>query len=268
MTQPKHEHNKTGDGQTPPGNDRWSPPPSRPVLAGGEVHVWHVNLATPPSTLQSFERILSDDENSRAQRLYFSKDRNRFLVCRGFLRRLLGLYLNLEPAGLRFCYSDRGKPFLADECGGDLLSFNLSHSHGMALYAITLDSPVGIDLEYCRREMDYLQVAKQFSSPREIDALRNLSGPALAEAFFTLWTCKEAYAKAIGLGLSCPLDQIQVSAGGGKPARFLDIGGNSQKAADWSLRQLVPQDGYLAAVAVKGHDRPLKCWVVNPHTVF
>ena len=80
-----------------------------------------------------------------------------------------------------------------------------------------------------------MQVAKQFSAPREIDALRALLGPALAEAFFTLWTCKEAYAKAIGLGLSCPLDQIQVSTGRGKPARLLDIGGDSQKADDWSL---------------------------------
>lgn len=91
MTQPKHEHNKTGDGQTLPLNDRWCPPPSRPVLAGGEVHVWQVNLATPPSTLQSFERILSDDENSRAQRLYFAKDRDHFLVGLRILQRLLGL---------------------------------------------------------------------------------------------------------------------------------------------------------------------------------
>jgi 4'-phosphopantetheinyl transferase len=176
------------------------------------------------------------------------------------LRTLLGRYLDLEPNGLRFSYGSHGKPALAGECGGGKVRFNLSHSHELALFAFTRGRVVGIDLERIRPDLVNEQIAERFFSPREIAMLRALPGSLEKEAFFTCWTRKEAYIKARGDGLSLPLDAFDVSLVPGEPAELLESRENSNEVSRWCLQELVPDPGYVAAIAVEGHLWQLKCW--------
>src|ERR1041385_6999949 len=108
----------------------------------GEVHVWRVELMRPDYVIQRFRSTLEQDELLRADRFHFEKDRRAFVVSRGFLREIIGRYTNTRPEQLRFSYGPYGKPALDGR-----LRFNMSHSHGLALIALTEDNELGVDVE-------------------------------------------------------------------------------------------------------------------------
>ncbi|MBA3256820.1 MAG: 4'-phosphopantetheinyl transferase superfamily protein [Pyrinomonadaceae bacterium] len=238
----------------------WSSPPKNLILRSDEVHVWRATLDLQYSRVQSLQQTLAADERRRAERFYFQTDREHFIVGRGLLRAIIGRYLEIEPSRLRFCYSPHGKPSLAGEFNADALCFNLSHADGLALYAVTRGRQLGIDIERVRADLADEQVAEQFFSPREVAVLRALSGDMQQLAFFNCWTRKEAYIKARGEGLSLPLDQFDVSLAPGGPAALLSTAGNPQEAFRWSLRELTPGSGYVAALAAEGDNWELRCW--------
>jgi 4'-phosphopantetheinyl transferase len=227
----------------------WSSPPERPSLGSNAVHVWRASLDQSPSQVAFFRNSLDDDERSRADRFYFSRDRERFIVARGVLRALLGRYLGKAPQSLSFSYSTHGKPALASESGADAIRFNLSHSHGTALYAVTRGRELGVDLEFIRRDLEAAQIAERFFSHSEIAALRALPPSLRQYAFFLCWTRKEAYIKARGEGLSMPLDQFDVSLILGEPAALLRTQPDADEALRWSLCNLTLAPGYAAALA-------------------
>src|SRR5579864_7065790 len=202
---------------------QWCLPPERLVLGDEEVHVWRAILDLPTSQVQMLERVLAADERIRAEQFHFQKDRIHFIVARGRLRTILGRYLMREPHGLRFHYSHYGKPMLVEEVDSDTMCFNVTHSRGMALYAIGRKREIGIDLEYINTRVEYEQIAERFFSPHEVHMLHSLPQEMRREAFFSCWTRKEAYIKARGLGLSLALDQFDVSLAPGVPAAMLDI---------------------------------------------
>jgi len=211
----------------------------------------------------------------RARRFHFQRDSERFIVTRGLLRCILGRYLGIEPGRLRFVYNSYGKPALATASDEGALCFNLSHSGGLALYAVARGRQVGIDLERIRAVPEIEQIAQRFFSSREYAAFRSLAAGLRQEAFYSCWTRKEAYIKARGQGLSLPLDQFDVSLVPGEPARLLDVRGDSQDGHHWLLRELEPGPGYVAALAVEGHGWKLKCWhfpgsdaEIIPHQTF
>lgn len=238
----------------------WFAAPERLSLGSGAVHVWRVSLDESPSQVALFQSTLDDDERSRAARFYFSRDRERFIVARGVLRELLGRYLDRSPKSLSFSYSTHGKPALASESGEDAICFNLSHSHGAALYAVARGRELGVDLEFIRCDLEAEQIAERFFSQSEIVALRALPLALRKYAFFLCWTRKEAYIKARGEGLSMPLDQFDVSLIPGEPAVLLSTQPDPGEALNWSLRNLTPVSGYAAALAIKGRDWTLSCW--------
>ena len=238
----------------------WCLPPETLILGSDEVHVWRATLDQTASQIESFRHTLAADEQARAERFYFQRDREHFIVARGMLRSLLGFYLNKAPECLSFRYSSHGKPALAWESGGDAVRFNLSHSHGVALYAVTRGREVGIDLEYIRSDLEVEQIAERFFSRREIATLRALPIDLRTYAFFLCWTRKEAYLKARGEGLSLPLDQFDVSLIPGEPAALLSTHRDSHEALRWSLQELTPTPGYAATLAVEGHGWHLACW--------
>jgi 4'-phosphopantetheinyl transferase len=196
----------------------------------------------------------------RATRFYFEKDRRHFIVARGVLRAILGRYLDLAPECLSFCYSSYGKPALSGEPDLNSIRFNLSHSYGVALYAVTRGREVGIDLERIRSDLAVAQIAARFFHRREIEMLRALPGEMQNRAFFRCWTRKEAYIKARGEGLSLPLDRFDVSLDPGEPGMVDGASRDPSEASRWSLQELNPIPGYAAAVAVEGHDWHLTCW--------
>jgi 4'-phosphopantetheinyl transferase len=253
----------------------WHSPPTKLVLLQDVVHVWRADLNLPESRIQQLAQTLAPDEQHRAFRFYFERDRKHFIAGRGILRTILGCYLNLEPAQLQFSYSSRGKPELANTSTEGTISFNLSHSNGLALYAMVANanaplpltrSPkefskstaegiaraphVGIDLEYMRPMPEAEQLAKRFFSPREHAVISSLPVEQKQQAFFHAWTCKEAYLKAIGEGLP-GLDKVEVSLVPGEPAALLSIQGDQQAASHWFLHQLIPAPDYMATLAVE-----------------
>ncbi len=229
-------------------------------MGNDEVHVWRAVLNIKESHIQSLRQTLTADERARAERFHFQKDRDHFIVARGFLRAILGRYLDVDPSRLRFSYSPYGKPSLAHESSGGDFCFNLSHAGEIALYAITSGRDIGIDVERIRTDFANERIAERFFSPREAAALRALSGNMQTKAFFNCWTRKEAYIKARGEGLSLPLDQFVMSLVSGETAALLCTSGDPQEVFRWSLRAVTPAAGYVAALAVEGDDWQLKCW--------
>ena len=178
----------------------WSPPPIFPSLCGNDVHVWcaHLDSAVFAPWLAP---ILSPDERARALRFRFDHHRTAYVTGRGMLRLLLGRYLDSDPARLSFVPSPMGKPALAVEHNRDSIRFNVSHSNDLVLYAVTRDQEVGVDLEHVRPLADMEKIAKRFFTARECAVLELISPEARETAFYTCWTRKEAYLKALGGGL-------------------------------------------------------------------
>jgi 4'-phosphopantetheinyl transferase len=233
----------------------WSAPPDDYALPKDEVHVWRATVDWPPEQLQELTQILSPDEREQAARFHLDLDRRRYLVGRGVLRMLVGHCLGTLADGLRFDYSARGKPHVAGP-----LQFNVSHSGQLVLIAVTLDRAVGIDVERIRADIGVNAIAARFYSATESKSLSMLAAHERHEAFFALWTRKEAYLKACGHGLSVPLDQIEVSFLPEDQPRLLAVRHDAAEAARWTLRQLDVGHGYKAAIAAEGSDWALRCW--------
>src|SRR5579859_6224908 len=180
---------------------QWSSPPEQLVLGNDEVHVWRAGLDLSISRVQALEQTLAADEQARASKFHFQKDRTHYIVARGLLRAILGrYYLSREPHALQFCYNAYGKPALAGEDAGDALSFNTSHSRGMVLYAVARIPNIGVDIEYINTRIECEQIAGRFFSQQEVSMLRSVPQQMQQEAFFNYWTRKEAYIKARGMG--------------------------------------------------------------------
>jgi 4'-phosphopantetheinyl transferase len=237
----------------------WHPPPESLALPPDEVHVWCASLDRSAAGLEQLRQTLSEDERRRAERFCFAKDRAHFTAARGLLRLILGRYLGREPCRLTFCYSAHGKPALGADCGGDALRFNLAHSRGLALYALTRGRDLGVDVERVREEVQVEQIWERFFSAQEIAALRALPAALRRQGFFTCWARKEAYIKAVGKGLAIPLDAFDVSLAPGEPAALLAVRFDSREATRWSLRELTPSPGFVGALAVEGHAWRLWC---------
>lgn len=214
---------------------------------GGDIHAWHVALDREQEEIARFESTLSDEEKARADRFHFQNDRSRFVVARGFLRALLGGYLQLSPAALEITYGEHGKPALAAPAVSSGLSFNVSHSASLAVYAISRNRNLGIDVEYVRPEAAGENIAERYFAAREFSELRKLPPEAKVRGFFNCWTRKEAYLKATGLGLRIPLDSFVVSLAPGQPAQFLE-----GVEPCWHLSAYEPVEGYAAAIAHDG----------------
>jgi 4'-phosphopantetheinyl transferase len=234
-----------------------------PEMMENEVHLWCACLDGVAA--DDFTRILSPEELDRAARFRFDIHRARFVAAHGFLRVILGQYLQVEVHRLRFCYGAFGKPGLTSEFSRARLCFNLSHSQNLALYAVARDLEVGVDIEKMRAEFAEEQTATNFFSPGEVAALRALPRAAWVEGFYNCWTRKEAYVKARGEGLSARLDQFDVSVTPGEPVRLLRTFPDPQEAGRWTLQSFCPQPGFVAAVAVESRKRQIVCrsWTIK-----
>jgi 4'-phosphopantetheinyl transferase len=194
-------------------------PGSTFLLGASQAHVWQTGLSDLPANLERLQALLSADELERAGRFVFERDRWRYTAARAGLRLLLGAYLNCDPASIRFSYNQWGKPALADGFD-EQLYFNLAHSQDMAVYVFTRQGPTGIDLEYVRPFAEHLNFSRMFFSERENNLLASLCEADRLAVFYKLWTCKEAYLKAIGDGLAGELKDVEVDLTPGLQPRF------------------------------------------------
>ena len=218
------------------------------ALEEGIAHACVVPLYAGPQTVRRMYTLLSPAERVRAARFAFDRDRRSFVMSHGILRRVLATVCRANPARLRFRQGLRGKPYLVDAPPG--LQFNLSHTEGFCVVGITRGAAIGVDVERVRATDDMAQLVRNCFSPaeqREFEAL----GPAdRCRGFFKGWTRKEAFIKALGDGLSYPLENFDVSLAPDQPARLLAVGGCATAAAAWSMDAFEPAPDVQAAVAV------------------
>lgn len=239
-------------------NGKWEISPIDLTLPDDEVHVWCAFLDHPVAQLQHLEQTLSEEEHVRAERFHFERDRKDFIVARATLRNILSRYLNKEPRQLRFTYNKYGKPTLERERNSNSLCFNMSHSYGITLYAVSQGREIGVDVEHIRPDFATEEIAERFFSPKEVEALSAVPEHQKKEAFFCCWTRKEAFIKAIGQGVTFGLDYFDVSLAPGEPAALLSIKGKTEEARKWCLKELEVNSEYKAALAVEGHGWQLK----------
>lgn len=231
------------------------------------MHVWRVHLDHPAWPLEQLSGTLSSDEHERASTFAFARDRRRMQVSRGVLRLLLAGYVDSAPRAIDLREGPNGKPELSVPSGDRRLEFNCSHSHGLALYAFARGRRVGIDLEAVRHLPEADGIAELCFSPRERSELFALPPGCLHEAVLRGWTMKEAYTKAVGDGLTRPLDGVEVAVTPTEPPALCAIDGDCDVPGRWSLRTLSPEAGYVAAVVVEGHGYELSCWAGQPNTL-
>jgi 4'-phosphopantetheinyl transferase len=229
------------------------------TLQGDEVHVWHQDLAVSQQQFENLFRLLDNSERDRAARFKVEEPRRQYVISRAFLRVVLGRYLQMDPDRVRFRVAKFGKPEL--ETGSDLY-FNLSHTDGAAVIAVTRAGKVGIDVERIRENLNPLELAERFFSREESDWLRSQAAEQQFEAFFACWTAKEAYVKACGGGLSIPLAGFAVIPRPGISELELKIYDRPDDAEKWSLWQLDFGPDFRAALAVEktGVNRRIGQW--------
>lgn len=221
-------------------------PDNKFAITQQRIAVVAFDLATIHSLAQLPSECLNSEEKERASRFYFEKDRTQFSAARVGLRCLLASLLNIAPANLRLKATDHGKLYLPNHPS---LSFNVTHSGQMVLYAFSAEGQLGIDIENTQRDVEVLELAERFFSVPEFDELSLLQGAALKSAFFRVWTRKEAFIKAEGTGLSFPLQDFIVPIG--SRDGIFPVGFTKQKyqSCAWWAETFIPKPDYFASVS-------------------
>jgi 4'-phosphopantetheinyl transferase len=221
-----------------------------------DVHVWRVRLDVRESAFDDLLGVLSDQERDRARRFRFDHLQQHYTIAHGALRVLLGRYLSVAPERLRFDEGSQGKPQLIVPAGPPgppaAVRFNLSHSNALAVVAVAADREVGVDIEAFRPVPEMEEIARRYFSDREAIDLMQSAGDTREQNFFRIWTRKEAFIKAIGEGLSCPLDSFAVSFDRDDAARVVELRGDADAARAWQLHPFQPAPGYAGALAYRG----------------
>ncbi len=220
-------------------------------LGPGVVHMWQRRLDVRAEGLSACYSLLSREEQDRARRFRIERPRREFVLTRGTLRSLLAFYLGSSPQEVRFRYTAQGKP--AHEGDSDL-SFNVSHTDGLALMGFVKRRAIGVDVENLDRKIEAQRLAERFFSERERQALRPLRGDELQAAFFRCWTRKEAYIKAKGNGLSLPLHQFDVSIAESDRDALLGTRPDPAEAGRWMVCDVPMGPRFAAAVTVQKDD--------------
>lgn len=174
------------------------------------IDVWLIKLADCLDQLEIFLSLLSSQEKERASKFYFEQDKQGYTIFHGVLRKILASYLSIScPEELEFFTGEHGKPFVKNNAG---LSFNLSHTKQYAMIAVAknLDC-LGIDIESSARAQSFMSLAKRFFHPDEYRQLGSVPQEQQQALFFSFWTAKEAFVKAIGEGVSFGLENFSVS---------------------------------------------------------
>lgn len=236
-----------------------------------EVHVWWLDLREPAWSWPQLWTWLDADELARAGRFHFEQDRLRHVAAHGQMRALLGAYLGVAPGEVRFAAGPNGKPQLlprgaeAHVASRSGITFSLSHSEDEGLLAVTKAGPaLGADIEVRRPMNDLEALARRYFAPGEQAALLALPAAEQHDAFFAVWTRKEAYLKAQGVGLAVELGSFEVTVQPDGPAALRSIDGRAAPASTWTLWSSRPTARSLAAVAISATPQAVRCRALGP----
>jgi 4'-phosphopantetheinyl transferase len=218
-----------------------------------EAHVW---FSTPeditgPEQLADYQSMLSPEERERHQRFHFEKDRHAFLVSHALVRKVLSTYVDVDPADWQFSAGPHGRPEIAGPAGVPALRFNLTHTTGLTACLVTLDADCGIDAELITRRGNLLAIAEKMFADTELVTLKKLDGHAFLEQFFIFWTLREAYCKALGVGLGFSKKDYAFVTGSDGRVRISFDAQAGDPGGHWQLTILKPGADHVAAVAVR-----------------
>ena len=233
--------------------ETWQTAPDDIGISPHHVDIWLTSTELREEQVRAHAKYLSQAELARAQKFRSKTGYREYIVTRGLLRQVLSETAGPDLAGVDFMYGEHGKPWLDARVSGKTIAFNVSHSHGLALVALTLGGRLGVDLEKIRPDVEWQDLAARYFAEAEFRALENrLQGDGL-KAFYACWTRKEAFVKALGAGVSYGLEQFDVSVGPEEDYAALTIHSQDEDAAGWLVKNLPVPDSHVAAVAV---DRP------------
>jgi 4'-phosphopantetheinyl transferase len=227
---------------------------SKMRIGDDEIHVWVVDIRATESQCAVLRRWLDVQENERASRIPNLETRRSFLVAHGVLRCLVARYGACEPGAIELATDAQGKPRLVFPDG---MQFNMSHSAEWAAFAFSSNCTVGVDLEKVRALRGLPDLIRRVLCAEEAEELMLLPECDRARGFFCCWTRKEAYSKAMGIGLLTGFDNFCVSADPHQPARMIHIGRDVAAAAGWTIDDLPMPPGYAGALAYPGSRRRL-----------
>jgi len=217
-----------------------------------EIHIWQVDLRINESQQQALTLTLNEAELERANRYYFARHQRRFIAARAALRAVLANYLAISSDEVSFNYGKYGKPGLSDAHHSQL-RFNLSHSGECAVIALTQHDDIGIDVEQFS-ERDFLALATRYFSKEEVAALNQQPASQHQASFFHIWSQKEAFIKATGMGIHFGLDKFSVSVT--PPAKLITVDPTTRfNSSDWRLYDFQPLAGYQACIAIKNGEK-------------
>lgn len=224
----------------------WSPQPETVSPTFGETHVWRAWVDQTEVCLEQSEDLLSEDERARADRFHFEQDRRRFVLRRGLLRMILGQYLQVESACIRFAYGAFGKPVLSFPIatGATGLHFSVSHSAGLVLFAVTAGTPVGIDVERIRVIPEAGSIVARYFPSQDAAHWQALPCNERPAAFLRQWTREEALLKASSRGIAGAWGQAPFAAA------ICDSTGPGS-ADHYTLIDLAPAPDYVASIAFR-----------------
>ena len=228
----------------------WSVSPMSVSLSEKVVHLWRIELNQSDGLVSRMRQMITADEIERANRLRYYRDQRRYILAHAALRQILAGYIQVYPQQIVFRSTAFGKPHLAGS-QADQLYFNLSHSGEIALLGVACRPQIGVDVETIRPIDDLMSLARNCFSTNEYQQLDVLSDSQKLAVFFTIWTRKEAFIKAIGDGLSYPLDQFEVSTHLEEPSRIVQVAGSIHEAQTWTLQAVQPAHGYAGAIAIR-----------------
>ena len=221
------------------------PLPAQDLGDTAKISLYTLALDHRPAETNALCAVLSPEEREQAGRLRFPQDRARWVAARAALRGVLGRHLECPPGRVEFAYGAHGKPRLASGYDHARLRFNLSHSAGVALLAVTGGVDVGVDIERIRTDFDPLPLSCALFAPDERDCLHSASPDARPALFFTFWTGKEALVKALGAGLSYPMAGFSVAS---------LAQDSTVRAEGLTVCRLETLPGYAAALAAPGQN--------------
>lgn len=241
----------------------WIDSPLISAIAAGEVHVWRVGLDESTNVSRHWAS-LSVEEQNRANRFHRETDRKAFTISHGALRSILGGYLAVPAADIPFAVGAAGKPALGADLAGSGLEFNLSHSGDFALVAVSAASIVGVDVERWDPNVECLDLAEHYFSPRERDELRAIHPGETMAGFFNAWTRKEAYLKATGDGITRGLVHFDVSLAPGELAELREDRNAPDATTRWFMEALEVAPGYAGALVAESPRRSISLLNFKP----
>jgi len=242
------------------------------TIATNEVHLWFAHDAsiTDTSLLSRYQKLLSAEEQVQQKKFHFAQNRNQYLVTRALVRTVLCRYLpGIYPEQLVFIKNHYGKPSLDNTLLPILIEFNISHTNNMIVLAVTHGMQVGVDAEYYLRNNNVSSIVNSYFSQTEIQEYNSLEPHLQLERFFELWTLKEAYIKARGIGLSLPLDKISYRFySNDKISISFDNKSIADDAKNWRFWQITTNSKHKISIALTEqniHKKiSLKMWKSTP----